>query len=117
MDRKKYNTCMIPHMRGSKSKEERQRAMCVGAKLCTGKASNIEEAQHICSIPKPPKIKVGDEDLPHKKSKKPKNFMIACKEQALQDADFIIKEIEPHMSLDEESKNMIIGAMVKLGCR
>lgn len=56
MDREAYNQCMKPHMSGKgKSKEERRIGMCVGAKLCTGKASTEEEALRICSVPKLPK--------------------------------------------------------------
>ena len=46
-------------MRGSKSREERRDAMCIGAKLCTGKAQTREEAEKLCAeaalVPKPPK--------------------------------------------------------------
>ncbi len=56
MDRKAYNLCMSPHMKGTGlSKEQRQMKMCVGAKLCTGKASTEKEAIAICSLPKEPK--------------------------------------------------------------
>jgi len=55
MDRKQYNQCMIPFMKGSKPKEQRQFDMCVGAKICSGKAGNEEEAKSICSLPKEPK--------------------------------------------------------------
>jgi hypothetical protein len=56
MDRAKYNTCMSPYMKGTgKTKEQRQHDMCIGAKLCSGKASNEAEAEHLCSLPKPPK--------------------------------------------------------------
>lgn len=47
-------------MRGSKSKEQRQFDMCVGAKLCSNKAQTEEEAKSICSLPKEPKpVKIG----------------------------------------------------------
>jgi len=55
MDRTAYNQCMVPHMQGQKSKEQRQHDMCVGAKLCTGKVATREEAEQICSMPKLPK--------------------------------------------------------------
>jgi len=55
MDRKEYNQCMVPFMRGSKPKEQRQFDMCVGAKICSGKAGNEEEAKSICLLPKEPK--------------------------------------------------------------
>lgn len=50
-----YTQCMIPYMKGTgKTKEQRQRDMCIGAKLCSGKASTREEAEQIC-INQPPK--------------------------------------------------------------
>lgn len=56
MDRQDYNECMKPYISGKgKTKEERQQNFCVGAKICTGKAQNQEEAIQICSMPKPPK--------------------------------------------------------------
>lgn len=54
MDRKKYNECMIPYMKGSKPREERRFDMCVGAKLCSGKAQTEQEAINVCSLPKEP---------------------------------------------------------------
>jgi len=58
--REEYTKCMTPHMQGAgKSKEERQQSMCIGAKLCSKKASNEEEARRLCAEaaanPKPPK--------------------------------------------------------------
>jgi hypothetical protein len=32
-----------------KTREERQQSMCIGAKLCTGKAKDREEAEKICA--------------------------------------------------------------------
>lgn len=64
--REEYTTCMTPYMKGAgKPKEERKADMCVGAKLCSGKASNPEEAVKLCeqaaakaeANPKPPKAK------------------------------------------------------------
>ncbi|KKM97011.1 hypothetical protein LCGC14_1172450 [marine sediment metagenome] len=56
MDRKSYNSCMSPHMKGTGlSKDERRMKMCVGAKLCTGKASTEKEAVALCNLPKEPK--------------------------------------------------------------
>lgn len=53
MDRQKYNACMAPHMRGGG--KDRKLRFCVGAKLCSGKAPNEEEAKRLCLIPKEPK--------------------------------------------------------------
>lgn len=50
MDRPAYNNCMKPYMTGKGlSKEERQQNICVGAKICSGKASNKEDAARLCA--------------------------------------------------------------------
>jgi len=46
---------MRPYITGSKPAEERKLDFCVGAKICSGKAKDREEAKAICSIPKEPK--------------------------------------------------------------
>jgi len=61
MSQTDFQICMTPHMKGiGKTKEERQRDMCVGAKICTHKATK-EEAERLCALsaqtPKPPKVK------------------------------------------------------------
>lgn len=53
--REEYNNCMRPYMTGTKTKKERQHDMCVGAKICSGKAKTKEEAEKICSAPTLPK--------------------------------------------------------------
>ena len=62
--REEYTTCMTPFMKGSgKTREERQTSMCIGAKLCSGKASNEQEAQKLCAEaalePKPARVSRG----------------------------------------------------------
>lgn len=54
MDRAQYNTCMIPYITGTKEPEQRKLDFCIGAKVCSGKASNDEEARKIC-LSMPPK--------------------------------------------------------------
>jgi G3E family GTPase len=44
---------MRPYITGSKPKEERKRAFCIGAKRCSGKAATDEEAAQLCSNPAP----------------------------------------------------------------
>lgn len=66
--REDYTKCMTPYMKGTgRSNTERQADMCIGAKLCSGKAGNKQQAAQLCaeaaSKPKPPK-----------KSKKTKKF-------------------------------------------
>jgi len=59
--REDYTKCMIPYMRGGGP--ERKERFCIGAKICSGKANNEQEATRLCaeaaSNPKPPKAKRG----------------------------------------------------------
>lgn len=58
MDRIEYTSCMKPYMTGKGfSKEERKKKMCIGAKICSGKAETEAEAKKICDEqpPKEPK--------------------------------------------------------------
>lgn len=49
MDRTAYNDCMKPWMSGQRGGNlPQQSRFCVGAKLCSGKASSEEEALQIC---------------------------------------------------------------------
>lgn len=48
-NRTEYNNCMRPFITGSKPKEERRQAFCIGAKICSHKAQTEEEALHLCS--------------------------------------------------------------------
>jgi hypothetical protein len=53
--REEYNACMRPFITGKgKSKDERKRSFCEGAKICAGKAQTREEAAELCakSVPK-----------------------------------------------------------------
>lgn len=57
MNQTDYRTCMIPYMRGGG--EDRKLRFCLGAKVCSGKAKDEEEAEKLCAEaalkPKPPK--------------------------------------------------------------
>ena len=53
--REEFTRCITPFMKGAKSKEERQLNMCIGAKICSGKAKTREEAERLCLLPKEPK--------------------------------------------------------------
>jgi len=55
--REEYNACMRPYITGKKDKETRKLDFCVGAKMCSGKAKDKDEARTIClnAPPKPPK--------------------------------------------------------------
>ncbi len=52
MGRQKYNTCMVPFMKGGGP--DRKLRFCTGAKLCSGKAKSEQEAREIC-LTEPPK--------------------------------------------------------------
>jgi len=101
VDRQEYNTCIKPYMSGKgKSKEERQMAMCVGAKLCTGKAATEDEAKKIC------------ENLPPKEPKAEKPIRIRkCPIVAQQVTDCLIGKLEnvdlKTVKLGELLKNMV----------
>lgn len=55
--REEYTACMVPYMKGGG--EDRKQRFCLGAKLCSKKAQNEEEAKRLCAEaaanPKPPK--------------------------------------------------------------
>lgn len=50
MDRQAYNACIAKGLKGKTgiSKEERQQLFCSTSKICSGKASNQDEAKKIC---------------------------------------------------------------------
>jgi hypothetical protein len=53
--REEYNACIRPFITGKgKSKDERKRSFCIGAKLCSGKAQSEKQAAELCakSLPK-----------------------------------------------------------------
>ncbi|MFH1031111.1 MAG: hypothetical protein V1767_00870 [Chloroflexota bacterium] len=54
--RTEYNECMRPYISGTH--DDRKLSFCAGAKICTGKADTVEEAELICRSqpPKPAKI-------------------------------------------------------------
>ena len=111
MDRIEYTECMKPHMSGEgKTKEERQRAMCIGAKLCTGKASNKEEANKICESlpPKQPKQITGKKPRISGSCASDMSTLAECATKYLLEGDEII------------STNLITlltNALYKCGCR
>lgn len=54
MDRQKYARCVGEGLKGKHlTKEARQMEFCVVSKLCSGKSKSREEAQLVCSQPKP----------------------------------------------------------------
>lgn len=56
VDRTPYNQCVASGLKGKRlSKYEHQLEFCITSKLCSKKASDREEAEKICKLPKPPK--------------------------------------------------------------
>lgn len=47
MDRKEYTDCMRPFMTGGGP--DRKERFCIGAKVCSGKATNEQEAAKLCA--------------------------------------------------------------------
>jgi transcription elongation factor Elf1 len=62
--REEYNACMRPYITGSKSKEQRKLDFCIGAKVCSGKAKDREEAEKICLLPKVKPVKQEQDEEP-----------------------------------------------------
>ena len=108
MERQKYNTCMVPYMKGQGlSKEERQLRFCVGAKLCSGKTSDEEEAQRICLIPKPEK--------PPKTSNKKE---ASCEDSCLHLAHCMVDKINMDQASNVNSiETAMINAMIECQCQ
>ena len=48
--REAYNSCMKPHISGKH--EDRKMDFCIGAKICSGKAKDEDEARRLCLLPK-----------------------------------------------------------------
>lgn len=71
MKREDYNQCMRPYITGSKPKEQRKLDFCIGAKVCSSKAKNKEEAKQMCMLPKTPK-------LPRKSTRQKQKEQEAC---------------------------------------
>jgi hypothetical protein len=74
MDRESYNACMKPYMSTPGTREERRQAMCVGAKLCTGKAQDQTTAQKLCAEAQAKKAA----ETPEKPRKRRKKETAAC---------------------------------------
>ena len=46
--REEYNSCMIPWIKGKEGMDRRM-SFCAGAKICSGKAEDLDEAKEKCS--------------------------------------------------------------------
>lgn len=110
--REEYNACMRPYITGSKPKEQRKLDFCIGAKLCSGKAADREEAERVCSLPKEPK--------PEKKSQ-PKRGK-SCEKEAIALSQCMMDYFEQH-NLYKQAVNIntvqaaIMNALVECSCQ
>ena len=107
MDRAAYNRCMTPFMKGSKTREQRQFDMCVGAKACSGKAASRDEAERICSLPKEPKQRV---------SKRKKGA--SCEAEVITVSQCMLDKIDFKRVMNQNSfQQEIVNALVQCQCQ
>jgi hypothetical protein len=99
--REEYTACMKPHMTGGG--EDRKIRFCIGAKLCSGKAKNEDEARTICLQPKPVKVK---------KSRKASG-PDACLKEAGQVAECVVKKLTLNEVYKDQAMNInSVGAAI-----
>lgn len=56
MKQEEYRSCISKGLTGKKfDKEQRKLEFCIVSKLCSSKAKDRKEAEHLCSLPKEPK--------------------------------------------------------------
>lgn len=98
---------MVPWMRGEGlTREERNHKMCIGAKICSGKAENEKEAEAICSIPKPPKER-----------KKRAEKTNTCVDDVINLAHCMVDNIDMNQASNINSiEPAIINSMLKCKC-
>jgi hypothetical protein len=110
MDRAAYNNCMRPYITGSKPKEQRKLDFCVGAKVCSGKASSREEAVQLCSLPKEPK-----------ESKKPSQRAskgLSCEKQVIQVSECMLNKIDFKNAMNINSfRQEVANALIECQCQ
>jgi len=85
MRRDEYNACIRPYITGSKPKEQRRLDFCIGAKICSGKAKDEEEARRICIQSPEPKA-----PNPRRARSKAKS----CEKQALEISQCMVDYFE-----------------------
>lgn len=110
MDRTKYNTCMRPHIIGSKPKEQRKLDFCVGAKICSGKAKTKEEAELICkeaaSLPKPARS-----------SRRKRGTVQSCEREVREVAQCMVDKIDMNLASNINSIEVtLVNAMMECRC-
>lgn len=108
MDRAKYNQCIRPYITGSKPKEQRRLDFCIGAKICSGKAKNVEEAKLICSQPKEPKPA---------RTRKMKGGAKSCEKEVLELSQCMVEHIDMNLASNINSVGTAIAnAMMVCRC-
>jgi len=108
MNQDKYRNCMRKYMSGEgKSKEERQHDICIGAKICSGKAKTQDEAEYLCSLPR---------EVKPQKQKSDKSGD-ACEKEVLKLAHCIAERIDMDLASNINSIEMaIVNAMTECKC-
>lgn len=104
--REDYTKCMIPHMKGGGP--DRKLRFCMGAKICSGKASTEEEAKRVCSLPKEPKPLKG---------KRKGDGSQSCEKGVLEISHCIVEHIDMDKASNINSiETAIVNAMVVCQC-
>lgn len=112
-DRERYNQCIRPFITGSKPKEQRKLDFCIGAKICSGKATDRDEAERICSLPKEPKTQ---------KVRARKNGTKSCEKESLELTQCMMDYFETKNLYKEilninSVGNAIANAMLECRCQ
>ncbi len=103
MDRKQYNSCMIPHMKGGGP--DRKLRFCIGAKLCSGKSKTEEDAKEVCLLPKEPK--------PARASKGKRSTGQSCEKSVLTLAECVVTLLTENATYKNQALNInSVGAAV-----
>lgn len=89
--REEYNQCMKPYISGHH--EDRKLSFCAGAKMCTGKASSLPEAEKLCREQPP-------------KEPKPRKGRVAGKSCSPQSLDTIASCVIAHISFEADATTM-----------
>jgi len=101
MDRASYNACIGKAIRGKKlTKEERKLEFCIVSKLCSGKTSSRDEAQRICSLPKPPKTA---------KTRRSKKGGQSCEKEVLALSHCVAENIDMNLASNINSVEMAVA--------
>lgn len=110
MNREEYRSCISPYITGSKPKEQRRLDFCVGAKICSGKTKDREEAERLCKeaakIPKPSRA-TGS------RKRSPKT----CEREVREIANCMVKNIDMNLASNINSVEMAItNSMMECRC-